>query len=219
MKRRWFSACRSSSQSDPYAVLGVHQSASRDEIRRAYFAMAKVHHPDVLQKPLSLQQRDKFHAIVAANDLLSDSHRRAAFDQQSRIGSSHTSSHSSFRGSRFDRFNRRAAPEDPEWDRFYTPSTHAGTATGPRYTSNANFMGLLVFLGTIGAVVQAARLGKASAEITERADKHHFNTARDLAESRRLARDLGKEERKRLFLAHRNGDTQGYGHREVDPDS
>ena len=69
---------------------------------------------------------------------------------------------------------------------------------------------MVAFLCAVGAVFQALRLGKASAEINERADKHHFETARDLAESRRLARDLGKDERIRLFLAQRNGDSKGY---------
>ena len=45
-----------------------------------------------------------------------------------------------------------------------------------------------------------------SAEINERAEKAHLITARDLAESRRLARDLDKDERRRLFLVQRSHD-------------
>jgi hypothetical protein len=31
---------------DPYAVLGLKQSASREEVRDAYLALAKIYHPD-----------------------------------------------------------------------------------------------------------------------------------------------------------------------------
>ncbi|CCX35422.1 putative Hsp40 co-chaperone Jid1 [Taphrina deformans PYCC 5710] len=202
----------------PYEIFHVEQSASAGEIKKRYYELVKIYHPDKIHNP-SVLENERFHKIVAANDLLCDKSKRSAFDRYG-VGWQWAGSdrHSKvyagqMSGSRFNQYNRQRRADHSEtapWDHFYTGNrTTNGDET--RYTSNTNFIGFLVFLSAIGAVVQAARLGKASAEINERADKQHFNTARDLAESRRLARDLGKDERRRLFLAHRSGDATGYG--------
>lgn len=64
---------------DPYATLGVPRTATAAEIRRAYLALAKQHHPDV--NPGRPEAEARFKAIVAAHDLLSDADRRARFDR------------------------------------------------------------------------------------------------------------------------------------------
>lgn len=201
----------------PYEIFHIDQAASQAAIKQRYYELVKIYHPDKISKPSALEN-ERFHKIVAANDLLCDQNKRSAFDsygigwQWSGSGRHAKVYAGQMRGSRFDQYNRSRRAnhaETAQWDHFYTGNK--GSAGETRYTSNTNFVGFLVFLSTIGAVIQAARLGKASAEINERADKQHFNTARDLAESRRLARDLGKEERRRLFLAHRSGDAAGYG--------
>lgn len=209
----------------PYEIFHIQHSASNAEIKRRYYELVKIYHPDRIQNPTALEN-ERFHKIVAANDLLCDKSRRSAFDKYG-IGWQWAGSgrHSKvyagqMRGSRFDQYNRSRRADHQEtaqWDHFYTGNKAEDGDT--RYMSNTNFIGFIVFLSTIGAVIQAARLGKASVEINERADRQHFNTARDLAESRRLARDLGKDERRRLFLAHRSGDAAGYGLSESSGDS
>lgn len=201
----------------PYEIFHIDQAASQLDIKRRYYELVKIYHPDKLTNPTPIEN-ERFHKIVAANDLLCDKSKRSAFDmygvgwQWAGQGRHSKVYAGQMQGSRFDRYNRsRRADHDEtaQWDNFYTGNKAPAGET--RYTSNTNFVGFLVFLSTIGAVVQAARLSRASSEINERADKQHFATARDLAESRRLARDLGKEERRRLFLAHRSGDAAGYG--------
>lgn len=212
----------------PYEIFHVPQSASTSDIKKRYYELVKLYHPDRISNPTP-QANERFHKIVAANALLCDTSKRSAFDaygvgwQWAGTGRHARVYAGQMRGSRFDQYNRHRRADHAEtaaWDHFYTGNRTqdgdgAGASGGARenyYTSNTNFVGFLVFLSTVGAVVQAARLGRASAEINERADRTHFSAARDLAESRRLARDLGRDERRRLFLAHRSGDAAGYGY-------
>ncbi len=64
---------------DPYATLGVPKTASEDEIRAAYRKLAKKYHPDI--NPGKPEAEDKFKAISAAHELLSDPVKRGRFDR------------------------------------------------------------------------------------------------------------------------------------------
>jgi DnaJ-class molecular chaperone len=63
---------------DPYAVLGVPQGASEDDIKKAYRRLAKKLHPDLSPGNRAYEQR--FKEVTAAYDLLSDPAKRARFD-------------------------------------------------------------------------------------------------------------------------------------------
>ena len=64
---------------DPYETLGVGREASQDDIRAAFRALAKRHHPDL--NPGDAAAEDRFKAISAANELLSDPEKRLRFDR------------------------------------------------------------------------------------------------------------------------------------------
>lgn len=66
------------SPSTHYQTLGVPPSATPDQIRRAYRALAKVHHPDVSNDK---QAAKTFARIAAAYEVLSDRRKRAAYDR------------------------------------------------------------------------------------------------------------------------------------------
>lgn len=64
---------------DPYASLGVSRTASADDIRRAYRALAKELHPDV--RPGDKAAEERFKRTTAAFNLLSDPVTKQRFDR------------------------------------------------------------------------------------------------------------------------------------------
>lgn len=63
---------------DYYEVLGVNKNASEAEIHKAYRTLAKKYHPDMNK---AADAADKFKEINEAHEVLSDSQKRAAYDQ------------------------------------------------------------------------------------------------------------------------------------------
>jgi DnaJ-class molecular chaperone len=63
----------------PYEVLGVKPDASADEIRKVYRKLAKEFHPDL--NPGKPAAEERFKAVSAAYDLLSDPDKRARYDR------------------------------------------------------------------------------------------------------------------------------------------
>jgi molecular chaperone DnaJ len=89
-----------------YEVLGVAQSASSDEIKRAYRKAAMQWHPDRNSSP---EASEKFRAIKKAYDTLYDASERADYDQTLRPARGQGSPFSGF-GTR----NRASAQARPE---------------------------------------------------------------------------------------------------------
>jgi molecular chaperone DnaJ len=65
---------------DYYDVLGISKSSSQDEIKKAYRKLALKHHPD-RNKENKKEAEDKFKEISEAYEVLSDSQKRARYDQ------------------------------------------------------------------------------------------------------------------------------------------
>jgi len=63
----------------PYEILGVPQSASADDIKKAYRKLAKKLHPDLNPGNKGVEQQ--FKEVSVAYDLLSDPQKRARFDR------------------------------------------------------------------------------------------------------------------------------------------
>jgi curved DNA-binding protein CbpA len=61
-----------------YAILGVAPNASDDEIKKVYRALAMRYHPDRNQ---ALGAEARFKAVTKAYEILSDSAKRAEYNQ------------------------------------------------------------------------------------------------------------------------------------------
>lgn len=72
---------------DPYSVLGVGRTASKEDIKSAYYKLAKQLHPDTHNSTHTASpttdkaKADRFHRVQAAYETLSDASKKAAYDR------------------------------------------------------------------------------------------------------------------------------------------
>ncbi len=69
---------------DYYEVLGVNKDASEEEIKKSYRKLAMKYHPD--RNPDNAKAEEQFKEAKEAYEILSDSQKRAAYDQYGHAG-------------------------------------------------------------------------------------------------------------------------------------
>jgi molecular chaperone DnaJ len=69
---------------DYYQILGVPETATVEEIKKAFRRLAKQYHPD--RNPNNAQASERFKEINEAHDVLSDAEKRKKYDQLRRYG-------------------------------------------------------------------------------------------------------------------------------------
>ena len=72
------------SKRDYYEVLGVDKSAAERDIKKAYKRLAMKYHPDRTQGDKAMEE--KFKEVQEAYEILTDSQKRAAYDQYGHAG-------------------------------------------------------------------------------------------------------------------------------------
>ena len=69
-----------------YAILGVPQNASTDDIKKAYKKLARENHPDL--NPGDPEAEKKFKEVSEANAVIGDERKRQEYDQMRAMGAS-----------------------------------------------------------------------------------------------------------------------------------
>ena len=72
------------SKRDYYQILGVEKNVSQSELKKAYRRLAMKYHPD--RNPDSQQAEEQFKEVKEAYEILTDSQKRAAYDQFGHAG-------------------------------------------------------------------------------------------------------------------------------------
>lgn len=80
---------------DYYEVLGVGQSASKDDLKKAYRRLARQYHPDVNKET---DAAERFKEVNEAYEVLSDDDKRAAYDRFGHAGVGGTGGFQDFTG-------------------------------------------------------------------------------------------------------------------------
>ncbi|RSH90356.1 hypothetical protein EHS25_001690 [Saitozyma podzolica] len=201
---------------DPFEVLGLDRSADEAQIKRQYYKLAKMVHPDSSHPSSSPTD---FATLHKAYTLLSEPSSRSMYLSTGYGWSTGTTSNpmswsdAQMRAEVASRRRGGAAAWGPghrgyrdsdagrgawnhSWDDGYG---FQPTGTGEeRYMSNSRFLALLGAISVVTAWAQYHRAGWAADTHRELLDRQHANASYALAEARQEAALHGKERRERI---------------------
>ncbi|KAH8151615.1 uncharacterized protein LAJ45_04237 [Morchella importuna] len=222
----------------PYQIFHYNQQTPYSKAR--YFQLVKLYHPDhARHRNLHITEAvrvERFRLVVAANAILSDPAKRAAYDRfglgwnvavaavqqqrpkwwQEREG--HGTSEYGKGG--VNDPSRNATWED--WEKYYQRKAAAegggkpggGEGQETLYTSNRAFIVIVAFLASLGGIANISRANTNGHLFLDQTDRNSVKIGRELQRRKQEAVRMGsKDERIQNFL--RSRDPVGYG--VVDP--
>ena len=122
---------------DYYKTLGVDRKASQDEIKKVYRKLAMKYHPD--KNPDDKTAEEKFKEINEAYQVLSDSEKRARYDQL---------------GSSYSQWQQRGAPGNFNWDDWFGGAPSGTPRGGGRRVHYQDVEGMFGGEGGMGGFSQ-----------------------------------------------------------------
>lgn len=225
----------------PYQIFNQKKGSTYS--KRRFYELVKLYHPDRHDYVWSndglsyATKLERYRLIVAANDILSDSVKRGAYDcygagwngqpdiRKPRGSSDSSETWGNYNGKGWGGGERgpsqNATWED--WEKWYQRDTNGPQE--PRFVSNTAFVSLVVIFSIIGGISQVTRVGNYSMDLIEQRDTLHNNISKDLTRRRKETTTAfgSREERIHSFLKQRYStgygiaDTKGEDYRRILP--
>ncbi|KID88366.1 Heat shock protein DnaJ [Metarhizium guizhouense ARSEF 977] len=196
----------------PYEIFGMQRGAPYT--KRRFYQLVKLYHPDTHDKdalPSSSPQQishatrlERYHLVVAANNLLSDPNKRRLYDHH---GIGWTAGHRAPDLREADKAwrhrpgnaSRNATWED--WEQWR--NERDGKPSEPMYMSNGTFAALVVCMCMIGALAQMNRAEAAGEQYVDFVQQKDWAIGQKMRENTMASAGRTKDERVDTFLRDR----------------
>lgn len=194
----------------PYEIFGLPPTASPAEIKKRYYQLAKLYHPDSCSASAEAQQErlKRFRQVVQANELLSAARKRRMYDTHGYgwgdinvndiMGDpAHWKGEYEGRFSTANDSQRRTA--DANFEGFFN-----GNRAQPYYTSNGNFAGGIVVIMVLIGVLQFSHIQSSAQKASDQRLIHHQRASLNLRDARSHAKMFGRRDMIEAFQQRRD---------------
>ncbi|KAH6615818.1 hypothetical protein B0J18DRAFT_403084 [Chaetomium sp. MPI-SDFR-AT-0129] len=201
----------------PYQILGLPRHGSYNKAR--YFQLAKLYHPDrhsnTSDDGIPPQTKlERYRLVVAANEILSDPHKRQMYDVHGLGWGDETDSWASNRDVnrnwRRDAGNASMNATWEDWERWRKQRSGSDQRQEEIFTSNIGFVAIISVFMIVATWGQMTRAGMRSATFLDRRDQQHASISRELRERRGQRERLDRGGRVESFLRQREAENWGY---------
>jgi hypothetical protein len=197
----------------PYQIFDQQRTAPYSKAR--FYQLVKIYHPDrhrhIPGDTLAHDARlERYRLVVAANEILSDPHRRRAYDLYG-AGWAHVLSMDNSALRHADR-SWRNEPGNPsmnatweDWERWYEQRAGNGQKQRTVFMSNELFVVVLCAFVLVGSIGQAKRATTSTMNVVEMQEQRHEAISHDMTQRRMQQGGLSRHERVESFLKQREG--------------
>ncbi|KAI0486692.1 hypothetical protein F4859DRAFT_310245 [Xylaria cf. heliscus] len=195
----------------PYEILAHPRDARYD--KALFYELVKIYHPDRSQMvahsfiPHSTRL-ERYRLVVAANEILSDSAKRRAYDLYGAGWDGNRTLQSLYREAdqswrnKPGNASRNATWED--WERWRHERDGVKQPQTPIFMSNELFVIVLCSVVVVGSFAQARRANASALNVVEMRDRRHAIISDDMRRRENEQAPLNRHERVEGFLRHRD---------------
>ncbi|OAQ66448.1 Hsp40 co-chaperone Jid1 [Pochonia chlamydosporia 170] len=194
----------------PYEIFGIQRGTPYT--KRRFYQLVKLYHPDTHDKETTTPsptlthatRLERYHLIIAANDLLSDPNKRRLYDHH---GIGWTDVHRAPNLREADKAWRHQpgnASRNATWEDWEAwRNARAGKPSEPMYMSNGTFAALVVCMCMIGALAQMNRAEAAGEQYVDFVQQKDWAIGQKMRDKSVAAAGRTKDERVDTFLRDR----------------